>query len=205
VRRDRDDASLVADDLGQLLGITHDDLFGAELTREYGFEHAESGGAVRARPSEVVGTLRHAGQLLSMTGSIHSGIEASDIWMKKPASSVLSVSGAVNIIGVPAHPVVDHLVEITGTEDMIGMAITMPRGRNGQNLKEGPQSMVPTPGAARGGPRGVRAGMHDGCFRAVSSSSAGKSPSSTDHKKTASRRAERPGLRRSPASTSPPW
>jgi hypothetical protein len=41
---------------------------------------------------------------------------------------MLSVSGAVNTIGVPARPVIDHLVEITDIEDMFGKAITMPRG-----------------------------------------------------------------------------
>jgi hypothetical protein len=40
---------------------------------------------------------------LSITHSIQPGIDASDIWMKKPAWSMLSVRGAVNTIGAPAY------------------------------------------------------------------------------------------------------
>jgi hypothetical protein len=58
---------------------------------------------VPARPSAPVGTSRHAGYFLSIAHSIQPGIDASDIWMKKPAWSMLSVRGAVSTIGTPAR------------------------------------------------------------------------------------------------------
>jgi hypothetical protein len=66
---------------------------------------------------------------------------------------MLSVSGAVNTIGVPARPVIDHLVEITGTEDVIGEAITMPRGRTVRTIRKASLDEVGDPGAVRGGER----------------------------------------------------
>ena len=52
-------------------------------------------GAAWAEPSSKRLTFRHSWYFLSMTHSIQIGMEAIPIWMKYPASSIISVKGAV--------------------------------------------------------------------------------------------------------------
>src|SRR5262249_47949522 len=55
----------------------------------------------RAEPSSLYSTSRQCGYFLVITPSIQIGIEAIPIWMKYPAWSIVSVSGAVNTINLP--------------------------------------------------------------------------------------------------------
>ena len=52
-------------------------------------------------PSSLRSTSRHFGYFLFRTNSSHWGIEARAIWIKNPAWSIDSVSGAVRTISLP--------------------------------------------------------------------------------------------------------
>src|SRR5262245_30115152 len=76
-----------------------------------------------------------------MTHSIQPGIEASDIWIKKPAWSMLSVKGAVRTIGTPRTSDIESpcLLLVCSVIRLEDPAIILPTGpsRQGDALTHG--------------------------------------------------------------------